>query len=366
VTPELMIAVGGAELLELDPVGIAAGISAAFAAVLVWWRSRNRPALPDFEDDAQPDAPGAPEAPPAPVGLAGRLRERMQATRNALAGRFDGIFGGEKVDAAALEELEEALLIADVGVPTAEKLVGQVRAAAEKGASPAELRQGLVDQMQGLLHKVDTPLTDGPDDGPLIILVVGVNGSGKTTTIGKLAARFAGEGKKVLLAAGDTYRAAAAEQLGVWAERTGAEFVRQKEGADPGAVTYAALDAAAARGVDVVIVDTAGRLQSHRPLMEQLTKVLRVIEKKVPGAPHETLLVVDGTMGQNAMSQARSFHQACPLSGVVVTKLDGTAKGGMVLAIASEMELPVKFIGIGEGIDDLRPFDADAFIDALM
>jgi fused signal recognition particle receptor len=195
--------------------------------------------------------------------------------------------------------------------------------------------------------------------------VVGVNGSGKTTTIGKLAARLVRDGRKVLLAAGDTYRAAAAEQLEVWAERAGADIVRHKDGSDPGAVVYDALEAAKARGHDVVIIDTAGRLQTRKPLMDQLAKVRRVISKKIGDAPHETLLVVDGTMGQNAMSQARQFNEATPLTGVVVTKLDGTAKGGMILGLASELGLPVKLIGIGEQVDDLRDFEPDAFVEAL-
>jgi fused signal recognition particle receptor len=200
---------------------------------------------------------------------------------------------------------------------------------------------------------------------PFVVLVVGVNGSGKTTTIGKLAARFGREGHKVLLAAGDTFRAAAADQLAIWAERAGADIVRHDEGADPGAVVFDALTAAKARGADVVIIDTAGRLQTKKPLMEQLGKVRRVIDKVVPGAPHETLLVVDGTTGQNAVSQAHAFHAATPLTGVVVTKLDGTAKGGVVLAIGAELGLPVRLVGIGEKVEDLRDFDASAFVDAL-
>ena len=199
-----------------------------------------------------------------------------------------------------------------------------------------------------------------------MILVVGVNGSGKTTTIGKLAHRYREQGKRVMLAAGDTYRAAAAEQLQVWAERTGADFARLDEGADPGAVVFQALERAESGGHDVVIIDTAGRLQTRKPLMEQLSKVRRVIQKRVPSGPHETLLVLDGTMGQNGMSQATLFHEATPLTGVVVTKLDGTAKGGMVLAIASELKLPVKLVGLGEQAADLRDFEPEAFVEALV
>lgn len=219
--------------------------------------------------------------------------------------------------------------------------------------------------MTAILDGVAGPVASVPEEGPLVILVVGVNGSGKTTTIGKLAHRYQQAGKRVLLAAGDTYRAAAAEQLTVWAERTGADIVSHQAGADPGAVVYDALSAAKARGHDVVIVDTAGRLQTRKPLMDQLSKVRRVIQKIVPAGPHETLLVVDGTMGQNALSQARLFDEATPLTGVVVTKLDGTAKGGMVLTIAAELGLAVKLVGIGEQAADLRDFHAGVFVEAL-
>jgi fused signal recognition particle receptor len=199
-----------------------------------------------------------------------------------------------------------------------------------------------------------------------VFLVVGVNGSGKTTTIGKLASRLVGEGHKVLLAAADTYRAAAADQLGIWAQRAGADLVRHDEGADPGAVTYDAMQAAVARKVDVVLVDTAGRLQTRKPLMDQLAKIRRVIQKVVPDGPHGTLLVIDGTMGQNAMSQARQFNDVTPLTGVAVTKLDGTAKGGVLLAVADEMKLPIQLIGVGEQVADLRDFEPEAFVDAVL
>ncbi|MCB9662705.1 MAG: signal recognition particle-docking protein FtsY [Alphaproteobacteria bacterium] len=329
---------------------------------------RELPGTPDLATAQRPAERVAPvAAEPAPVGLAARLAQRMARTREVLQGRLDTLFGREVVDAALLEGLEETLLVADVGVPTTERLVGALRSRVKAGETdPAALRTALREEVRGLLGGVHAPFALDAAARPFVLLVVGVNGSGKTTTIGKLAARWGREGHKVLLAAGDTFRAAAAEQLGVWAERAGADLVRQDEGADPAAVVYDALDAALARGSDVVIVDTAGRLQTKRPLMEQLTKVRRVIDKKVPGAPHATLLVVDGTMGQNAMSQARTFHEATPLTGVVVTKLDGTAKGGMVLALAAELGLPVAFLGIGEQVDDLRPFEVDAFVDAIV
>lgn len=304
------------------------------------------------------------ETPPGPGMFArfrvalGRSREALQAGLQRFAGRSD--------DQEALDALEEVLISADVGVATTERLIEAVRVAAREGALEGDALQAVLRREMGaILGSVHQPLVVG-SAAPHVILVVGVNGSGKTTTIGKLAHRFTTEGKRVLLAAGDTFRAAAAEQLEVWAERAGADFVRLDEGADPGAVVYQALEQAQAGGHDIVIVDTAGRLQTRRPLMEQLSKVRRVIQKRVPAAPHETLLVLDGTIGQNGMSQATLFHEATPLTGVVVTKLDGTAKGGMVLAIAAELRLPVKLVGLGEQADDLRDFEPQAFVDALV
>lgn len=301
----------------------------------------------------------------ADKGLVGLLRGALGRSRAALQGRFEDLFG-RPVDESLFVDLEDTLLVADVGVLTAERLTNEVRQAAKgkESPDPAMLRKVLQDGMVRLLESVDAPFATVPEP-PLVILVVGVNGSGKTTTIGKLAARYAGEGKSVLLAAGDTYRAAAAQQLEIWAERTGAAFVRDQEGADPGSVVYAALEQAKKTGVDVVLIDTAGRLQTRKPLMEQLSKLCRVIQKHVPDGPHETILVLDGTMGQNGLSQAQLFHEATPLTGVVVTKLDGTAKGGMVLTIASELKVPVKFIGIGEKLEDLRPFEPRVFVEAL-
>ncbi|MEN0061473.1 MAG: signal recognition particle-docking protein FtsY [Myxococcota bacterium] len=316
------------------------------------------------ETEAPVTEPPVVEAPPEP-SLFERFRAALDRSRSTLS---DGLrrWLGQPRDESALEELEEALIIADVGVTTAGELVQAVREGATDDAEdPDALRRVLADAMQAKLSAVHAPL-QWEADGPRVWLVVGVNGSGKTTTIGKLAHRLTHQGKRVLLAAGDTFRAAAAEQLQVWAERTGASFVRLDEGADPGAVAYQALEKAESEGHDVVIIDTAGRLQTRKPLMEELSKVRRVIQKRVPDAPHETLLVIDGTMGQNGMSQARLFHEATPVSGVVVTKLDGTAKGGIVLAIASELEVPVKLVGLGEGADDLRDFEPEAFVQALL
>lgn len=314
--------------------------------------------------DAETDA-AAESGEAGPEDLVARFASALGRSRAALQGRFDALFGRGTIDEALFEELEEVLLKADVGMPTTERLLAPLRDSAKAGEDAQALRLALREAIRAILLENDPSLTGPPSEGPLVLLVVGVNGSGKTTTIGKLAARFRRDGRHVLLAAADTYRAAAADQLKVWAERAEVDIVAHDEGSDPGAVVFDALEAASARGKDVVIVDTAGRLQTARPLMEQLGKIRRVIDKKVPGAPHETLLVLDGTMGQNGLSQARLFNEATPLTGAVVTKLDGTARGGMVLTLAAELELPVKFIGIGEGMDDLKAFDAAAFADAL-
>lgn len=310
--------------------------------------------------------PRTPVAAPPGSGLAGMFRVALGRSRAALQGRFDTLFGRGRIDESLFEDLEETLLTADVGVHTTDAILDSLRELARSGQDdPAVLRDALREQIRMRLKAVDGTLAIPDQPRPYVILVVGVNGSGKTTTIGKLAARFRDQGLSVLLAAGDTYRAAAADQLAVWAERSGADFVRGDEGADPASVVYQGLEAAIARNKDVVLIDTAGRLQTARPLMEQLTKMRRVISKLSPDGPHETMLVLDGTMGQNGLSQARLFHDATPLTGVAVTKLDGTAKGGMVLTLASEMQLPIKLVGIGEQVDDLKDFDADAFVEAL-
>lgn len=340
-------------------LGILVAALVAVGGLVAVVRARRRPAELDAEEPVR--------ALPAPVVAAPTLVDRFRAglarSRDALLGRLGAGLGGRAAD-ADLDALEEALLLADVGVPTTQRLIDAVRAAR---TGDVTVREALAREARGILERVGAPLRlVAPADGPLVLLVVGVNGSGKTTTIGKLAARLVREGRSVLLAAADTYRAAAAEQLAVWADRAGAQLVRHAEGADPGAVVFDALEAARARGIDVVIIDTAGRLQTAKPLMEQLGKVRRVVEKKLPGAPHETLLVLDGTMGQNALAQARAFHEAAPVTGAVVTKLDGTAKGGMVLAVAAELGLAVKLVGIGEKVDDLRDFDAASFVDGLL
>lgn len=301
----------------------------------------------------------------AEVGVLGQLRSALARTGEALRGRIDVLFGAGPIDESVLEQLEEVLIQADVGMPTAQRLIEPLRAKLKAGpVDAATLRGDLRLGMRALLGQA-SDLACPVQPRPFVVLVVGVNGSGKTTTIGKLARRYRDEGHTVLLAAADTFRAAAIDQLKIWAERAGADIVAHQEGGDPGAVVFDALTAAVSRGADVVIIDTAGRLQTKKPLMEQLTKIRRVVDKVVPGGPHETLLVIDGTMGQNALSQARLFHEATPLTGVVVTKLDGTAKGGVVLALASELGLGVRMIGVGERTEDLRAFDPDMFIAAI-
>ena len=280
-----------------------------------------------------------------------------------------GVIARGGVDAGSLERLEELLLEADLGVPTTLRLVGEVERLAKLGKVKSQdefltaLRDGVVEALERGNSDPRLRLAQG---GPTVILVVGVNGAGKTTFIGKLASRFRGHGRSVMVAAGDTFRAGAVDQLRVWAERTGAEFVGATAGADPAAVAFDAIDAAAARGVDVLIVDTAGRLHTSEGLMTELKKVARVIAKRLPDAPHETLLVLDGTIGQNAVQQARIFTAAVHVTGLVVTKLDGTAKGGVVVAVHEAVDVPVKFVGVGEQHDDLLQFDAREFAGELL
>ena len=273
------------------------------------------------------------------------------------------------VSAGSLEQLEELLLQSDFGVPTTLRLVAEVERLAKLGKVKSEdeflaaLERGVAEALR--TGNSDAALHFAPS-GPTVILIVGVNGAGKTTFIGKLASRLRAQGKKVMVAAGDTFRAGAVDQLRVWAERTGSEFVGAKAGADPAAVAFDAIDASIARGADVLIIDTAGRLHTSEGLMTELRKVARVITKRMPDAPHETLLVLDGTIGQNAVQQAKQFTAAVPLTGLVVTKLDGSARGGVVVAVHEAVNVGVKFIGVGEAADDLVPFDADAFAKELL
>ncbi len=313
----------------------------------------------------------APEKPPATTedrpGFLRRLRNRLNRGDSWLTRDLGDLVRGRQIDAAILEELETRLITADVGVEATEHILEGLRrrvARRELSDAPA-LITALREAIAAILSPVALPLRIDTTHRPFVILVVGVNGSGKTTTIGKLARRCATDGQSVLLAAGDTFRAAAIEQLKVWAERTGADFAAQLPGADPGAVVFDALAAARARGSAVVLADTAGRLHSQSHLMEELKKVRRVIQRFDASAPHEVLLVLDANQGQNALVQARQFHQAVGVTGLVLTKLDGTAKGGIVIAIANELKIPIRYIGVGEAPEDFGEFDAMAFASAL-
>jgi len=309
--------------------------------------------------------PVAEVPPPEPARPRLRLADRLRRTSEALVGRIEGVLGGRTVDNDLLDDLETLLFGADLGVPTAEALLQTVRKEAS-GGDAAAVRQVLRNAIREKLERVAPPGDAFATRGqPHVVLVLGVNGSGKTTTIGKLAARFQESGRRVILGAGDTFRGAAIEQLQVWGERVGCEVIASQQGGDPAAVAFDTLKAAKARGVDVAIVDTAGRLQTEEPLMEELKKIRRVIGREVEGAPHEVLLVLDGNTGQNALSQARIFTEATGVTGLVVTKLDGTAKGGVLVGLADELGIPVKFIGVGEAVEDLREFRAAEFVDAL-
>lgn len=326
------------------------------------------PPGPEAQSDASIAAAEKVILPPSEKeGFFKRLVAGLSRTQGQLVERLDGALRGRKeIDAALYEELELILLQADVGAKTTTRLleVLKQRASREELKNPAVLRTYLQEEIRQIL-RAGNPNLNLTGQGPDVVLIVGVNGVGKTTTIGKVASRLTRDGKKVILAAGDTFRAAAIEQLEIWGERAGCEVVKNKEGSDPSAVVFDAITAAKARGVDVVLADTAGRLHTKSNLMDELKKVTRVAGKALPGAPHEVLLVLDSTMGQNAFNQARIFHEGCQLTGLILTKLDGTAKGGVIIGICDELKLPVKFIGVGEKVDDLQPFDPDQFVAAL-
>ncbi len=299
------------------------------------------------------------------MGFFEKIKQGLTRTKENIGHSFDQLFAGE-LDDDFYDGLEETLILSDVGVDTALEISGELRRRAKLGKckSAAEARETLKDILTGLLNIGGTELN--LENRPAVCLFIGVNGVGKTTTIGKLAARMKGQGQRVLMAAGDTFRAAAADQLTIWAERAGVDIIRQHEGADPAAVVFDACTAARARKADVVLVDTAGRLHNKQNLMNELNKISRVIDRELPQASRETLLVLDATTGQNGLIQAKQFMESAGLTGVVLTKLDGTAKGGIVIAIARELGVPVKFIGVGEGIDDLMPFEPESFVEALL
>jgi fused signal recognition particle receptor len=300
-------------------------------------------------------------------GWLGRLRRGLGRTADALGESIATVFVRRRLDADALDSLEEALIAADLGVGLAARVVERFgRTRFDQDVSADEVRATLAEEIAAILRPVAVPLVVEPVHRPHVMLVVGVNGSGKTTTIGKLANRFRGEGRTVVLAAGDTFRAAAVEQLRIWGERSGAPVVARETGADAAGVAFEALQRARADGADVLMVDTAGRLHNKADLMAELQKVSRVLRKLDPSAPHSVILVLDATTGQNAVSQVQVFRELCDVTGLVMTKLDGTARGGVLVAVAEKFGLPVHAIGVGEGVDDLRPFEAESFARALV
>jgi fused signal recognition particle receptor len=311
---------------------------------------------------------GKKEKPEKKAGFIKRLRARINRGNSWLTYDLANLAPGGRIDEEVLEELEALLVMADVGVETTERIIAglQKRLARKELKDIEALQAGLKSSLNEILQPVEQPLVIDNPDGPFVILMVGVNGAGKTTTIGKLARRFQDDGLSVMLAAGDTFRAAAVEQLQVWGERNNVPVVAQQSGADPAAVIFDAMEAAKARNIDVLLADTAGRLQSQTGLMDELAKVKRVINRRDAKAPHEIMLVLDASQGQNALVQAEKFHSALGLTGITITKLDGSAKGGILLAVANQLGVPVRFIGIGESADDMQPFSAEEFVDALL
>jgi len=299
------------------------------------------------------------------MGFFNKIKEGLKKTRDSMTGAIKNIIHTFKaIDDDFYDELEEALILGDVGVVTAQEIIERLRERVKKNSIKDPM------EVKGELRSIIADLLTGGEEltlntKPSIILVIGVNGVGKTTTIGKLASKFKAEGKKVILGAADTFRAAAAEQLTIWAERSGADIVKHKEGADPAAVVFDTISAGKARGADVIICDTAGRLHNKKNLMDELAKIYKIINRELPDADREVLLVLDATTGQNAISQAREFKNVAEITGIILTKLDGTAKGGVVLAVKNDVDVPVKFVGVGEGIDDLQPFSPEAFAEGL-
>ena len=299
------------------------------------------------------------------MGLFSKISQGLSKTRASFMGAFSGLLRSfQRIDESFFEELEEILVMADVGVTTAETICASLRdrVKQEHITEPDQMRRLLKETLTDILGETQ-PLK--MDTKPSVVVVIGVNGAGKTTSVGKMAARFKADGKSVLLGAADTFRAGAIEQLAEWARRTDTPIIKSYEGADPAAVVFDTISAGKARGCDLILCDTAGRLHNKKNLMEELAKILRIIRRELPGADVETLLVLDATTGQNAVNQAREFQKAGPITGIVLTKLDGTAKGGVVITIRHELGIPVRFVGVGEGVDDLQPFDPTAFVDGL-
>jgi len=307
-----------------------------------------------------------PEAEFDPAGFFSRLKSGLSKTRSAFSSGLDKVFSGSRrIDEDLLEEIEELLITSDMGVQTAMDLVQRISKRSSDIADASQFQEALKTEILSSIETAQSALARKTAEGLNVVMVVGVNGVGKTTTIGKLAARYTREGKRVLIIAADTFRAAAIEQLTIWAERAGADVVKHRHGSDPAAVAYDGVEAALARGVDVVLIDTAGRLHTKVNLMEELKKIKRTVSKKLPDAPHEILLVLDATTGQNALSQAKLFDEALGVTSIALTKLDGTAKGGIVISICSAMNIPLEYIGVGERADDLQDFDPRQFVDAL-
>lgn len=336
---------------------------------MIKWFKKNQPQETSTPESNEPPVQESIPEVTVKEGLFTRLKKSLTKTRDQLG---DGIarllLGKKEISPELLEELESLLITADLGVETTQRLLAEIT----EGLKRNQLSDGdtvfeaLKDHLKNYLEAEARPLVTQTEDGsPFVILMVGVNGAGKTTTIGKLAKQFQQEGKKVMLAAGDTFRAAAVEQLKVWGERNDIPVIAQSTGSDSASVVFDALQSARARKIDVLIADTAGRLHTQGNLMEELKKVKRVLQKLDPNAPHETMLVLDASIGQNALNQAKQFHQAVEITGITMTKLDGTAKGGILFAIASELGIPFRYIGVGEGIEDLRPFDAGQFVGAI-
>lgn len=334
---------------------------------MIWWRSK-KDEVQKENDRLESEVEKEIRENANPEGLWKRLLKGLQKTREQFASRIEELFRNKKtIDGELFDELEEVLITSDVGVGATKKLLDCIkeRVKRESIEDPASLYKILEEEISSVVDIPVEPL-DVSRAKPFVIMVVGVNGVGKTTTIAKLSHLWKTEGRKPLVVAGDTFRAAAIDQLSMWAERVGVPVIKQKPGADPSAVTYDALDAAVSRGYDLVIVDTAGRMHTKSNLMEELKKIRRVMSKKISDAPHETFLVLDATTGQNAYSQVKIFREEMNVSGLILTKLDGTAKGGVVIGLCYEFGIPVRFIGVGEGIDDLRPFDPDLFARALL
>ncbi|MDH4206740.1 MAG: signal recognition particle-docking protein FtsY [Desulfobacteraceae bacterium] len=334
------------------------------------FRDNGEPEHKDLENEIAPPLPANDQktdqaAPKKPSGFFKRLKNGLSKTREILTTDINDLFTGKrKIDDELLEELEELLITSDIGVQTTMDLIQSISIKSSEISGPDQLKNVLREKILELLNATMKPSQEIVDK-PHVIMVIGVNGVGKTTTIGKLAARFSASGKKVIIAAADTFRAAAIEQLTIWADRAGVDIIKHKDMSDPAAVAYDGIQAAVARDADIVLVDTAGRLHTRKNLMEELKKIKRTISNKLPGAPHEILLILDATTGQNALSQAQLFNDALDVTGIALTKLDGTAKGGIVVSICNALEIPLNYIGVGEKIEDLQEFDPAEFVNAL-